>query len=163
MGGADAEGPSISDACLFTRETALLAIPGLLLAALPVLWGVVAAGAGEMLTLDRLSTGAGFSASFDTDLSSAGLDVFGPVGGGVSVLGELAAGVLEPDGPPSFANLLLRICSIVSLSGASGVDVVAGGGGGCCSFGSILPDVSGVGAECCREKGIECSRIVQSE
>lgn len=111
----------------------MLVLPGLLLLALPVLWGV-AAEAGEMLILGRLSIGEGFSASVDTVLSSAVFDELGPPPDGVSVLGELAAGVTEPEPPPSFASLRRRICSIVSWSGASGVDDDGGG----CSVGSIF-------------------------
>jgi hypothetical protein len=48
------------------------------------------------------------------------------------VLGEAVAGVEEPDGPPSFASLRRRICSIVSWSGASGVEDAGG-----CWFGFI--------------------------
>jgi hypothetical protein len=78
-------------------------------------------------------TGAGFSASFGIALSFADPEELCPGPGGVSVLGDPAVGVPEPEGPPSFASLRRRICSIVSWSGASGV--AAGGG---CSFGSIF-------------------------
>lgn len=132
MGGAVAEGPSISDARLFARESALLVVlPGLLLLALPVLCGVTA-GAGETLIGVRLSVGGGFAASFDTVLFSVGVDELPPGAGGVPGLGEPAR-VAEPAGPPSLASLRKRICSIVSWSGASGV---ADGGG--CSVGSIF-------------------------
>lgn len=129
----------------------MLVLPGLLLLALPVLWGV-AAGAEEMLILGRLSIGEGFSASVDTVLSSAAFDELGPPPDGVSVLGELAAGVAGAELPPSFASLRRRICSIVSWSGASGVD-----DGGGCSVGSIF---SAVGADTPEDR---CSRGERSE
>jgi hypothetical protein len=91
-----------------------------------------------MLILGRLSSGAGVSVSFVAGLSFAAPEELGPRTGGVSVLGE-AAGVLEPEGPPSLAILRLRICSIVSWSGATGV-----GAGGGCSVGSIFAVVDGV-------------------
>jgi hypothetical protein len=81
----------------------------------------------------------GFSASFGVALSFVDPEELCPGAGGVSVLGDSAAGALGPEGPPSFASLRRRICSIVSWSGASGV--AAGGG---CSFGSIFSFVNGV-------------------
>jgi hypothetical protein len=84
-------------------------------------------------------TGAGFSASFGVALSVPGPGELCPGADGASVLGDPAAGVPGPDGPPNFASLRRRICSIVSWSGASGV-----GAGGGCSFGSIFSVVTGV-------------------
>jgi hypothetical protein len=138
-GGAVAAGPSTSDAGLFGRESAVLVLPGLLLLALSVLCGV-AAGAGEMLILGRGSAGAGFSASDFTVLSSAGFEGLGPAAGGVDVPEDAAAGDPERGGPPSLASLRRRICSMVSWSGASGVD-----DGGGCSLGSIVSVVDGDG------------------
>jgi hypothetical protein len=119
----------------------LVVIPGLLLLALPALWGF-SEGAGEMLILVRVSDGAGISASFVAVFASAVLEA-GARAGGVSVLGEPALGVPEPEGPPSLASLRWRIASIVSRSGASGVDAGGGGGGGGCSFWSIFLGVGG--------------------
>jgi hypothetical protein len=52
----------------------LVVIPGLLLLALPALWGV-ADGTGEMLILGRVSVGAGLSASFVAVLASVVFEV----------------------------------------------------------------------------------------
>jgi hypothetical protein len=106
-------------------------LSGLLLPALPVLCGV-AAGAGETVILARLvSTAGGFGVAL---LFCAGVEEVLPGTGGVPERGEPVGGVPDPAGPPSFASLRWRICSMVSWSGASGVDDAGAG----CSVGSMF-------------------------
>jgi len=125
-GGGVAANPSTSDARRFGRDWWL--------SILPVELGEDAAGAGVILICARFSVGA--AESFVTPpfplpvISSEGFAALGPAFDGVPLRGEPGE---EPEGggPPSLANRLRRICSIVSLSGASGTD--AGG-----RFGSML-------------------------